>query len=76
MIVTQSQCDVCAVSERDVEAAVAAMAGARPQIVSLAPYGLDDIFNDMQRVATRSARTTRGTELVERLRAATGSDRG
>jgi iron complex transport system substrate-binding protein len=69
VIVTQSQCEVCAVSERDVEAAVAEWLGARPQIVSLAPYGLDDIFIDMQRVADALDAHGRGTELVERLSA-------
>ncbi|MGA6971986.1 MAG: cobalamin-binding protein [Candidatus Binatus sp.] len=68
VIVTQSQCEVCAVSERDVEAAVAEWLGARPKIVSLAPYGLDDIFTDMQRVADALDAHSRGTELVERLR--------
>jgi len=68
VIVTQSQCEVCAVSERDVEAAVAEWLGARPKIVSLAPYGLDDIFTDMQRVADALDTSARGTELVERLR--------
>ncbi len=69
VIVTQSQCEVCAVSERDVEAAVAEWLGARPTIVSLAPYRLDDIFIDMQRVADALDAHARGTELVERLRA-------
>jgi iron complex transport system substrate-binding protein len=69
VIVTQSQCEVCAVSERDVEAAVAEWLGAQPKIVSLAPYGLDDIFTDMQRVADALDAHARGTELVERLRA-------
>jgi len=69
VIVTQSQCEVCAVSEHDVEAAVAEWLGARPKIVSLAPYGLDDIFTDMQRVADALDASARGTELVERLRA-------
>ena len=69
VIVTQSQCEVCAVSERDVEAAVAEWLGARPKIVSLAPYGLDDIFTDMHRVADALDAHARGTELVERLRA-------
>jgi iron complex transport system substrate-binding protein len=69
LIVTQSQCEVCAVSEREVEAAVAEWLGARPRIVSLAPYGLDDIFTDMQRVADALDARARGTELVERLRA-------
>src|SRR5580704_10682292 len=65
VIVTQGQCEVCAVSERDVEAAVEEWLGARPQIVSLAPYGLDDIFTDMQRVADALGVHARGTELVE-----------
>jgi iron complex transport system substrate-binding protein len=69
VIVTQSQCEVCAVSERDVEAAVAEWLGLRPKIVSLAPYGLDDIFTDMQRVADALDAPARGTELVKRLRA-------
>ncbi len=69
VIVTQSQCEVCAVSAREVEAAVAEWLGARPTIVSLAPYSLDDIFTDMQRVADALDAGARGTELVERLRA-------
>jgi iron complex transport system substrate-binding protein len=68
VIVTQSQCEVCAVSERDVEAAVAEWLGARPKIVSLAPYSLDDVFTDMQRVADALDAHARGIELVERLR--------
>ncbi|MGB9382944.1 cobalamin-binding protein [Candidatus Binatus sp.] len=69
LIVTQSQCEVCAVSEREVEAAVAEWLGARPKIVSLAPYALDDIFSDMQRVADALDAQARGTELVGVLRA-------
>src|SRR6266852_7446815 len=69
VIVTQSQCEVCAVSESDVEAAVAEWLGARPQIVSLAPYGLDDVFTDMQRVADALGTSARGVELVASLHA-------
>jgi iron complex transport system substrate-binding protein len=69
VIVTQSQCEVCAVSEREVEAAVAEWVGTGPKIVSLAPYGLDDIFTDMQRVADALDAGARGVELVERMRA-------
>jgi iron complex transport system substrate-binding protein len=68
VIVTQSQCEVCAVSEREVEAAVEEWLGARPKIVSLAPYSLDDIFTDMQRVADALDAHARGTDLVEQLR--------
>src|SRR5262249_52233843 len=51
VIVTQSQCEVCAVSESDVEAAVAEWLGVKPRIVSLAPYSLADVFDDITRVA-------------------------
>ena len=68
VIVTQSQCEVCAVSESDVETAVAEWLGARLKIVSLAPYGLDDVFTDMQRVADALGAAPRGVELVAKLR--------
>jgi len=68
VIVTQSQCEVCAVSESDVEAAVAEWLGVRPKIVSLAPYALDDVFTDMQRVADALGASARGVELVAQLR--------
>ena len=56
VIVTQSQCDVCAVSMRDVEDAVAQwVGGPPPAIVSLAPYMLRDIFADIERVAVTLA---------------------
>jgi iron complex transport system substrate-binding protein len=69
VIVTQSQCDVCAVSLREVEAAVAQwVGGAPPKIVSLAPLGLSDIFADIERVAAALDVPDRGTQLVRRLR--------
>ncbi|MGH7782157.1 MAG: cobalamin-binding protein [Candidatus Binataceae bacterium] len=69
VIVTQSQCEVCAVSERDVEAAVAEWLGVRPKIVSLAPYALADIFTDIKRVASALGAAGRGDALVEKLHA-------
>jgi iron complex transport system substrate-binding protein len=66
-IVTQSQCDVCAVSMREVEAAVAQWTGARPKVVSLAPYALRDVFNDMEHVAAELGVAERGMEVVGRL---------
>jgi iron complex transport system substrate-binding protein len=67
-IVTQSQCEVCAVSEADVEAAVAEWLGVKPRIVSLAPYALADLFADMQRVADALGAHQRGVDLVARLK--------
>jgi iron complex transport system substrate-binding protein len=50
VIVTQSQCEVCAVSERDVEQAVCDWLDGRPRIVSLKPDQLDDVWRDIQGV--------------------------
>ena len=51
-IVTQSQCEVCAVSLTDVEAAVASLTGVAAHIVSLQPTRLEDVWEDIRRVAT------------------------
>jgi iron complex transport system substrate-binding protein len=50
VILTQTQCEVCAVSERDVSAALAQITGLTPRIVSLAPYRLADVWDDLLRV--------------------------
>ncbi len=50
VVITQTQCEVCAVSERDVERAVAQLIGLQPRIVSLAPYRLADVWEDVLRV--------------------------
>jgi iron complex transport system substrate-binding protein len=50
-ILTQAQCEVCAVSVADVEAAVAALTGNQPHVLSLQPHRLDDVWEDMGRVA-------------------------
>jgi iron complex transport system substrate-binding protein len=69
VIVTQSQCEVCAVSQADVEAALAAWMGARPQVVSLAPYALADVLGDLKRVATALGADERGEQLAGQVRA-------
>lgn len=50
-IITQTQCEVCAVSLRDVERSVASRLKSAPSIISLAPNSLADIWNDFRRVA-------------------------
>ena len=50
-IVTQDQCDVCAVTFADVEAAVATLADPRPQVISLQPSTLNEVWADIERVA-------------------------
>ena len=43
VIVTQTQCEVCAVSLKDVEQAVCDLVSSRPAIVSLEPLALGDV---------------------------------
>jgi iron complex transport system substrate-binding protein len=50
VIITQIQCEVCAVSEKDVKDAVCAIIGSKPQIVALNPNALSDIWDDIRKV--------------------------
>src|SRR5262249_48932528 len=68
VIVTQSHCEVCAVSLRDVEEAVCSWLDARPRIVSLAPDGLADVWQGIRQVAEALDVPKGGDGLVERLR--------
>src|SRR5215470_3663041 len=67
-IITQAQCEVCAVSLKDVEQAVCQFTGSRPVIVSLEPNALADVWSDIRRVAVALNAPARGEELVEGLR--------
>jgi iron complex transport system substrate-binding protein len=49
-ILTQVQCDVCAVSLRDVERSIASKLASAPQLVALNPASLADIREDFRRV--------------------------
>lgn len=50
-ILTQAQCEVCAVSLPEVEAAVQSLTGVLPQVLSLQPSTLSDLWADIDRVA-------------------------
>jgi iron complex transport system substrate-binding protein len=49
-IVTQDQCDVCAVSLGEVEEAVATLIETSPKIISLQPNELKDVWADIEKV--------------------------
>ena len=68
-IVTQTQCEVCAVSLRDVEDSLRAWVGGRPRIVSLQAADLDGVFDDVQRIASALDAPERGQRLSASLRA-------
>jgi iron complex transport system substrate-binding protein len=67
VVVTQSQCEVCAVSLRDVETALCDWIDSRPQIVSLEPNSLADVWSDIRRTAAALAAPERGEQLVAQL---------
>ncbi|MBV5262111.1 cobalamin-binding protein [Synechococcus moorigangaii CMS01] len=50
-IVTQDQCDVCAVTLADVQKAIASLGKAQPQLISLQPNTLAEVYADITRVA-------------------------
>jgi iron complex transport system substrate-binding protein len=66
-LITQSQCEVCAVSLSDVQQAVCEMIGSQPEIVTLAPMDLNDIWDDIRRVAAALKDEQRGNDLVQEL---------
>jgi iron complex transport system substrate-binding protein len=72
LIVTQAVCEVCAVSYDDVVAAAATFPS-RPHVLSLDPLRLDDVLNDLVRVADAAGDPAAGErarkEALERLAA-------
>lgn len=64
VILTQDQCEVCAVSLADVERAVCTWVDARAEIVSLRPHTMADVYADIGRVAAALARAGQGEALV------------
>jgi len=50
LLIVQGQCEVCAVSEADLESLWAEWAGPRPAILSLNPTSLDDLWEDLRRL--------------------------
>ena len=69
VIVTQTQCEVCAVSPKDLDRAVSDWTGAEPRIVSLEPNALADVWTDIQNVAEALGAPDRGERLVAELQA-------
>ena len=65
VIFTQTQCEVCAVSERDVTEALQQLTGLQPRIVSLSPYRLADVWEDIVRVGKALERREQAEVLVQ-----------
>ena len=68
-IITQTQCEVCAVSLSDVQRAVRELVQSRPRVVSLEPMHLGDVWRDIRKVATALGAAESGYRLVDTLTA-------
>lgn len=67
VVITQAQCEVCAVSLKEVEEALENYLDKQTSIISLQPNSLDDIFNDIRNVAAALEVTENGEKLIEEL---------
>ncbi len=65
VIITQTQCEVCAVSPRDLEEATCGLLASHPAIISLHPDRLADIWADIRRVADGLQVHAQGEALIE-----------
>ena len=68
LIITQSQCDVCAVSLTDVELLLKEKIGLDPKIISLQPQNLSDIWEDINLIAKSLGFSKRGLELTSQIK--------
>lgn len=68
LIVTQEQCEVCAVSYAEVQSAVREWLTPDTEIVSLKPNRLDDVLDDFMRVAEAADAVDAGKQLVRKCR--------
>ena len=67
-VVTQSQCELCAVSLGEVEQALQDWVGApKPELVSLEPMTLADVATDITKVATALDIAPKGAALVQEM---------
>ncbi len=65
VIITQAQCEVCAVSLKDVELALSDLLDKECQIISLQPNELDDVYGDIRMIAGQLGVENAAEELLE-----------
>ena len=68
VILTQTQCEVCAVTPDDLQAALAEWTGSTPEIVSLEPCSLDEVWASVETVADAIGLSRQGAEKADALR--------
>jgi iron complex transport system substrate-binding protein len=68
VIVTQAQCEVCAVSLSEVRRVACDYLGLPADVIALEPNALEDVMTDIHRVAQTLGAPERGEALVAKLR--------
>ncbi|MES3016930.1 MAG: cobalamin-binding protein [Bacteroidota bacterium] len=66
VIITQAQCEVCAVSLKDVESALEGLLDKECRIISLEPNVLSDVYNDIRNIAEIMNVSAQADDLLER----------
>ena len=64
VIITQSQCDVCAVSLDDVQSALKNNLGINPLIISLEPKDLNDVISDIKYIGSKLNKDEAANEMI------------
>src|SRR6202012_2987646 len=67
IVITQAQCEVCAVSLTEVEEALTDYLDKQAQIISLQPNSLENIFNNIREIAAVLDASEKGKLLIEEL---------
>jgi iron complex transport system substrate-binding protein len=65
VIITQAQCEVCAVSLKEVEEALEGLLDKDCRVISLQPNSLSDVYNDIRNVADILGATAQSENLLE-----------
>jgi len=68
IVLTQAQCEVCAVSAAEVEAALSNWTEGNPRVVSVAPRRLSEVWDSMLEIAAALDAEAEGRALVKRLK--------
>ena len=68
LIITQSQCEVCAVSLADVELVLKKKIGLDPRIISLQPQKLSDIWEDINLIAKSLGVAKKGLDFTGQIK--------
>ncbi|UII21727.1 cobalamin-binding protein [Fulvivirga ligni] len=67
-VITQSLCDICAVSLQDVENAICKLTSSNPQLISLEPNVLADIYGDIIKVGAALGVSEKAEQVVNEIK--------